>query len=258
MASLVSPSHRISYTIDGPEGLPWLILINGLATDMTLWEPQMVAFRQSRRVVRYDLRGHGGSTMPEGEFEVADLAGDVVALMDHLGVVNADVAGISLGAMTALSLSLSHPQRVRTVAICNARVTMPSVAVADWRRRIDLVEADGIDAIAEQTLERWFTTNVDAQVRAHAGGMISGTSAAGYRACAAAITRMNLEPALRDLKVRSLFLAGEHDGAAPPDVMASMAEAAGGDARVIEGAAHLPNLERPASFNAVLGEWLQS
>lgn len=253
---LACPSHRISYVADGPVGLPWLILVNGLATDVSLWAPQLDDLRRLRRVLRFDARGHGLSSCPASGFEIAHLADDVIALMDYLEISVADVAGISLGGMTALSLALSHPERVGALAVCNARATMPAPAREGWQRRIAIVRDSGIEAIAEPTLDRWFTNAADPQARAAARSMILATSQAGYCGCAEAITRMNLEPQLGGLQVSTVFVAGEHDGAAPAEAMEAMAAKASGRFRVVKDAAHLPNLEQPASFNAILCEWL--
>ena len=107
--------------IDGDPGLPWLMLSNSLAADMTMWDDQLPDLVRLRRVVRYDTRGHGASSAPPGPYDLARLAADAVAVLDRLAIPAADHLGLSLGGMTGVGLGLLHPARLRRLICCDAR-----------------------------------------------------------------------------------------------------------------------------------------
>ena len=107
--------------IDGPQGKPWILLSNSLATDLHMWDDQIAFLTQTHRVVRYDTRGHGQSTAPRGPYDFDMLVADMLAVLDHVGAERADIMGLSLGGMTALGLGLAHPGRVRRMVACRAR-----------------------------------------------------------------------------------------------------------------------------------------
>jgi len=111
---------RLAWRMDGPADAPVLVLSNSLGTAMAMWEDQVPALARHFRVVRYDTRGHGGSSATEGDYSFPMLVADMVAVLDHVGAERADVIGLSLGGMTALGLGLAHPERVRRMVVCDA------------------------------------------------------------------------------------------------------------------------------------------
>lgn len=252
-------SVLLAVRLDGDAGLPWLILSNSLATDADLWDGQMPMLTAERRVLRYDTRGHGGSRVPHGPATMADLVGDVVALMDHFAIDRADVAGLSLGGMTAIGLALHHPHRLRRAVCACARAEFPEAGRAMWDSRAATVTAGGVAAIAEETLARWFTPAADPQVVAAARQMVLGTSDAGYLACVAALKGLDYARDLGKITVPMLYLAGGQDGATPPAVMQAMATATpGAQFSSLPDAAHIANMECPQAFNAALSAFLFS
>lgn len=252
-----TPQARLSVRVEGHEGLPWLILSNSLATDMSLWDPQMPALLAQRRVLRYDARGHGTSPPPAGPSTMTDLVADVIGLMDHFGIGQADVMGLSLGGMTAMGLALHHPARVRRAVCACARAVFPEPGKALWDQRAALVAQGGVTAIADETLARWFTPQVAAAIVDHARRMILGTSSEGYLSCVAALKGLNYADRLPQMQVQMLYLAGEHDGAAPPAVMSAMAGATpGSHYATVSAASHIANLEQSAAFTATVTPFL--
>lgn len=240
---------------------PWLVLSNSLAADHTMWDPQIPLLTRHYRILRYDARGHGRSEAPEGPYEFGMLVADAIAVMDHHGVDQATFMGLSLGGMTGLGLALDHPERVSRLVCCNARADAPEPFRQGWDDRLALIErAGGMAGIVQGTLERWLHPAfrvADPDTVARVEAMILATPAAGYRGCAAALKTLNYAKDLHRIAVPTLFVAGAVDLAAPPTVMSAMADAVpGGKLAVIADAAHLPNLDNRAGFEAAVAEFL--
>lgn len=252
----------LAYRTDGDPAKPWLILSNSLATDHTMWEPQIAALTQHRRVLRFDTRGHGGSSVPPGPYGFDDLVDDTIGLMDALEVHRADFLGLSLGGMTGIGLALRAPHRFGRVTCADARADAPEAYRQIWPPMIDRARRAGMDAVATTTLERWFSAAYRAE-ETHAatienvGNMIRRTAVEGYAGCAGALMRLDYRRHLPELTVPMLYVVGEHDPAAPPPVMKDMAEATPGAAfAVVADAAHLSNIEQPDRFNGIVVDWL--
>lgn len=251
----------LNYRIDGPEGAPWLTFSNSLAADLTMWDPQVGPLADRFRVLRYDTRGHGDSSGPEGDYSFDDLVGDVAGLWDALGVDRSRYVGLSLGGMTGLGLALDHANRLDRAVICDCRADAPEFFVNMWLERRAGLAKNGIEAVVEGNLERWFTEAYRAEdppllddVRA----MIRRTSAEGFVGCTGALMSLDYMRRIGAVAVPMLFVVGADDGP-HPDVMRAMHEAvAGSKLAVIDNAAHLPNLERPQAFNAAIAAFLDA
>jgi 3-oxoadipate enol-lactonase len=216
----------------------------------------------SRRVLRFDARGHGDSGATPSPYTLQMLVDDVVGLMDALEIDQADVLGLSLGGMTGLGLAIHHPDRLRSLACCAAIAQAPPEYAQLWRDRIELVQREGVGPTVDGTLERWFTPAFRAEAEnaatlARVRAMILGTSVAGYCGCAAALTGLDYGDRLAEIAAPVLYLAGAEDQGAPASVMAEMARATPGSRfEIIEPAAHLVNLERPEAFGELVASWL--
>lgn len=252
----------IACRIEGNADKPWLILSNSLATDHRMWAPQIPVLQENFQLLRYDTRGHGSSTASKAPYDFADLTGDVIGLMDQLGIRSASFMGLSLGGMTALGLALDHPHRIDRIICCDARADAPDIYKKMWPANIDRARNHGMAALVEPTLERWFTPDFredsdSQQVLLETGNMITSTSVEGYAGCASALMTLDYLPRLGDISLPSLFIVGEHDPAAPAGVMKNMADATpGASFEVIHDAAHISNLERPDAFNKAVMNWL--
>ncbi len=260
--SIVLGDVTLNHRIDGDDGKPWLILSNSLATDHRMWEPQMETLTATHKVLRYDTRGHGTSSVPDGPYDFDMLVGDVIALMDALDIASADFMGLSLGGMTGLGLTLDHTDRINRIICCDARADAPDMYRQMWPHMISRARENGMDGVAEQTITRWFSeqfrddpANIDVLVST--AEMVRDTPAEGYAGCAGALMGLDYLPRLGEITVPSLYVVGERDPAAPPEVMQHMAEATPGSRfEQIAGAAHLSNLENPEKFNAIVAGWL--
>lgn len=255
--SVPSGEATLSARIEGDAGNPWLLLSNSLAADLSMWDDQIALFCLTHRVLRYDTRGHGQSSVPAGPYDFPMLVADTVALLDHVGADRADVIGLSLGGMTALGLGLAHPGRVGRMLVCDARADNPPPFVAGWDDRIAAISAGGMEAIRDGTLARWFTPASKPEQRERAGRMILSTPAPGYIACARALQGLDYLRHLPGMTVPVTYLVGAEDLAAPPAAMQGMADATpGGHLVTLPGLAHVPNMERPDLFNQAVGPWL--
>jgi 3-oxoadipate enol-lactonase len=248
---------RIFYVQDGPADAPVLVLSNSLGSNADMWALQIPALARHFRVLRYDTRGHGKSSTPEGPYQVAQLAGDVAGLLDHLGIERAHFCGLSMGGPTGLTLALDHPGRVDKLVLCNtaARIGQPEA----WQTRIEAVGKNGLESMAAGLVERWLTPQFRAAQAGHSqvlADMLRRTSDAGYVANCAAVRDADLRGRLGEVAARTLVIAGTHDVAATPQDGRDLAGAIPGARYVELAAAHLSNWERPAEFNRALVDFL--
>ncbi|MBY0380380.1 MAG: alpha/beta fold hydrolase [Xanthobacteraceae bacterium] len=262
MTKITLPSGvGISLQIDGKEDGPWLVLSNSVATTHRMWDPQMEMLTRKYRVLRYDARGHGGSDAPLPPYSFDDLVADAVGLMDHFEMRNPSFMGLSLGGMTGLGLALSYPGRLAKLVCCDARADTTPAFIQDWDDRVNLVREKGLVAILQNTIARWlsadFRANNSATVAA-IESMILSTSIAGFEGCAAALKELDYLPFLERIAVPTLFVVGSEDRGASPGVMRAMANCVGGARlEIVEGSAHLSNLDNPAGFAEAVAEFLQ-
>jgi 3-oxoadipate enol-lactonase len=257
----MSTRVKIFSRVDGPDSAaPWIVLSNSLAADHTMWDAQIPLLIKRFRVLRYDTRGHGASDVPLGPYSFEDLIGDVVALMDSQGIERASFMGLSLGGMTGVGLAISHPERVSRLLCCDARVDSPAEFRKGWDDRSAIVRTKGMAGIVHATVERWLASPFRAAhpaVVARITDMILRTPTEGWLGCASAIRTIDYLGQLPRLAVETLYVVGEHDTGAPPDVMRAMAAATPGACmNVIPNAAHLPNIDAAAEFNALIGRFL--
>jgi 3-oxoadipate enol-lactonase len=249
----------INYRIDGPEGAPWIVFSNSLATSLAMWDEQAAALQNSYRVLRYDQRGHGGTDAPASRYAFATLLADALALIDALGIEKTHFAGLSMGGATALGLLERHPERFDRVIVCDSPCQSTPQSSQQWEERIAIAEKQGVAALVEPTIARWFPPETVAEnppyldkVRA----MIRSTPVDGFIGCAAALADHDYASAVASVKRPVLFVAGEKDGAAPA-AMRKLHEKLNGSRFVeLPGAGHISNMDRPGEFNRALGDFL--
>lgn len=244
--------------LDGREGAPWIVFSNSLATDMSMWDGEVAKLEGDFRILRYDTRGHGGSAASEGPYDFDLLVADVVALMDHFEIGKAHYVGLSLGGMTGLGLAIAHPDRVASLAACDARAFAEPEWAAAWPGRIEVVRKGGMEALVEPTIARWFTPDFQADPANAAAldrvrAMIRATSDTGYIGCASALAGLDFRAGLGKIDAPALFMTGASDGSTPPDASREMQAAVPGSACVIvDPASHISNIENPEQFDRAL------
>jgi 3-oxoadipate enol-lactonase len=239
---------------EGPDDAPVMLLSNSLGADLAMWEPQLPALTERFRVVRYDTRGHGRSPVPDGDSTIDDLADDVVALLDRLGVEQAHVVGLSIGGMAALRLAVRDPGRVTTLAVlCSSACTGNAPT---WRDRAATVRARGTVAIADAVISRWFTPGFAAanpELIARLRATFAAHPAEGYASCCAAIADMDQRGDLAGITAPTLVVSGAEDPALPPEHQRVIADGIPG-ARLltVSPAAHLANIEQAGQVTDAL------
>ncbi|MEA2318756.1 MAG: 3-oxoadipate enol-lactonase [Solirubrobacteraceae bacterium] len=249
---------EVPHRIDGRDDAPALILSNSLGSTMAMWDPQVGPLAEHFRVVRYEHRGHGDAPVPPGPYELDELGGDLVALMDRLGIERAHVAGLSLGGMVGMWMGINAPERVdRLVLLCTSAMLSKD---HDWGERARLVREGGTEAIADAVGARWFTPEFverEPELTTRMKQMIIDTPDEGYAGCCGAIEQMDLIPELQRIQAPTLVIAGAEDPATPPRHSERMAELIP-DARleVVEHAAHLATVEQPEVVTALMRDHL--
>ena len=247
--------------VDGPAGAPWIAFSNSLATDLSMWDDQVGALRHRYRVLRYDQRGHGLSAAPEGDYDFALLVADALALLDAHGIERCHFVGLSMGGVTALGLAEQHGARLLSVAVCDANGASSPEGARAWSERCALARAQGIEALVEPTVKRWF--HPDYYARNPAGlekvrGMIRTTPLAGFLGCAAALSNYDYKTDLGRIRVPTLFLAGAEDGAVPQGMRAMAASVPNARYAEVSPAGHISNIEQPEAFTKALGDFIAS
>jgi 3-oxoadipate enol-lactonase len=241
---------------------PWLMLSHSLACDLSMWEPQIEALAQRFTLLRWDTRGHGGSAAPPGPYDLAVLAADALALMDELGIARAHFVGLSMGGMIGQQLALGAPARLSSLTLADTTSRYPPEMRPVWDERMRLVREQGVEAVVEGTLARWFTEDyrkAHAAIVGRIGDLIRATPIEGYLGCCAAIAAIDFTDRLRGLSVPTLVIVGEQDPGTPVSMAREIAAAIpAARLEIIASAAHLSNIEQAAEFNRILLNFLEN
>jgi 3-oxoadipate enol-lactonase len=245
---------EVHAVVEGPADAPVVVLAHSLGADLSMWDPQVPALAERFRVVRYDLRGHGRSPAPAGDSTVDDLADDVVALLDRLGVQRAHVVGLSIGGMAGLRLAVREPARVASLAVlCSSAYTDNEQF---WRDRATTARTQGTGSLAEAVVGRWLTpgyaaANPDLVARLRAA--VAAADDEGYASCCAAIATMDQRSDLGRITAPTLVVSGDQDEALPPEQQRVIADAVPGARLVtVSPAAHIASIEQADQVTAAL------
>ncbi len=250
---------RFHCRLDGREGAPWMVLSNSLVTDLSVWDAQVGAFNERYRVLRYDQRGHGGSSVPDQPATISQLADDAAVLMRAVGAKDAVFGGVSMGAATGFCLAQRHPELVSRLIASDGQAATAPGGKQSWAERIELGQREGMKGYADATMERWFSARSrrdgsEAMLRVRA--MIEATPLGGFVACARALQDYDFRAGLGAMRQKTLLIAGAEDGAMPKALAALVSQMP--DARFVEiaDAGHIPGIERPAAFNQAVADFL--
>jgi 3-oxoadipate enol-lactonase len=253
--TVVALNHRIDGAADGPP----LLLGSSLGTTLSMWDPQVRPLGLTHRLIRFDTRGHGASPVPSGPYAIADLGGDVLALMDRLGLQRAAYAGVSIGGMVGQWLAINAPERIeRLVVICSS----PHVLNADaFAERAEVVRtAGGAEGIADAVIARWFTEPFAAahpDVIARHRAMIASIPAEGYASCCEAIAGHDVRAGLPGMTVPTLVISGAQDTAIPAQQGRDIAAAIpGARFQLLDPGAHILSVERADDVNRLISDHL--
>jgi 3-oxoadipate enol-lactonase len=254
MMKIKANGITMNYTLEGPPSAPVITLSHSLATDLTMWEPQMEVLKARYRVLRYDTRGHGGSEVPEGPYSLDQLGDDVRALLQALKIEKTHFMGLSMGGMIGQVFALKHPGMLRSLILCDTMSEVASQAKPIWDERIAITQTQGMEPHVEPTIERWFTKpSRSSPAASRVRAMIRATSPKGYIGCSRAIMELDLTERLPAIRMPTLIIVGADDPGTPVAVSQAIHEMIKGSQLVIlKSAAHLSNIEQAEAFNKAL------
>jgi 3-oxoadipate enol-lactonase len=248
---------RLHYRFDGAEDAPVVMLSNSLGTDLSMWDGQVAALEPHYRVLRYDSRGHGQSSVTPGPYTIEQLGRDAVGLLDSLGLTQVRFCGLSMGGMVGQWLGANAARRLSQLVLCNTAARIGTAEI--WNARIYAVNKGGMASIVESVVARWYTASFiasspDAIDRTRA--MLLKTPAEGYVAACGAVRDMDQRESASRIAVQTLVIAGTHDAVTSPADGRFLVERIAGGQYVELPAAHLSNIEAEAEFTSALTAFL--
>lgn len=247
-------SVTLHHVDEGPRDAPVLVLAGSLGSTVEMWRPQVAPLTERFRVIRVDHRGHGGSPVPPGPYRIADLAGDVLALLDRLGLDRVAWCGLSMGGCVGMYLASETPERISRLTLCCTSSHWPDASV--WSDRIAAVESGGTGPIAETVVSRWFTPAFAAahpDVVAVAVRQVADTPDDGYAACCAALRDFDHRDRLGEITAPTLVIAGSGDLSTPVEPHArTIVDGIPGARLEILDAAHLATIEQSDQATALI------
>lgn len=251
---------RLYCRSEGLHDAPVILLHHSLASTSRGWDSIVPKLAEHYHVVRFDARGHGRSDVPEGPYDLAHLAEDVIRLIDGLEINRVHYVGLSMGGMIGQILGIDHGDRLRSLTLASTTSEMPPEAGPMWDERIAHARNSGMEVLVDDTVKRWFTADF---VAAHdpailpIAEMISETPPEGFAGWGEAIKQLNLTGRLGEIKVPTLVLVGRDD----PGTTVAAAERIhgripGSRLQIIENASHQAPVEQPEVFTAALMDFL--
>ncbi|MCW5606232.1 MAG: alpha/beta fold hydrolase [Burkholderiales bacterium] len=241
---------NVHYEIAG-EG-PWVTMAHSLAWDSRMWDDFMDALTAKFKVLRYDTRGHGGTDLTPGPYTLDLLADDAHALLEALGIRRTHWVGLSMGGMIGQTFAVKYPGVCQSMVLADTTSRFPAEAGPQWLNRIKLAETEGMNAIAEHLLGRWFTEpfrKANPELMRQIGDAIRATPVEGFTSCAHAVRQIDLTGRLQEIDCPALIMVGEHDpGTTPEQARALHAAKPNSELVVIPSAAHMSSAEQPQVF----------
>ena len=249
----------LHYRLSGPAGAPVLALVNSLGTDARIWDGVIARLSARYRMLSYDKRGHGLSDTPPGDYTLNHHITDLTGLLNHLNIDRLALAGVSVGGLIAQGFALRAPNRLAALVLCD---TAPRVGdAAGWNARIDTVRKDGLGAIADMVMDRWFNPGFQQQRPDELAlwrNLFLRSDPLGYAATCATLRDTDLTAEIRRIATPTLVVAGEADRSTPPELVRTCATAiAGARFETMPGVGHIPSIEQPAELSALIENFLK-
>lgn len=251
---------NVNFELTGRKSGQMIICSHCLAGNMNIWDPQMEALEKNYQILRYDLRGHGLTSAPEGDYTMEMLADDAAALLDALEIEKAHFMGISLGGMIGQTLALLHPEKLLSLVLCDTACSIPKDSAPLWEQRIAAARKNGMEALADGTLERWLSPEFqknNPEVTAKIREIVTGTPVNGFAGCCRAISGFDVSGRLSRISLPTLVMVGENDPGTPVEASQEIKDKIRGSVlAVLAGAFHLSNTEAAGPFNSALADFL--
>ena len=247
---------RLNADISGPASGPPLVLLHALGTDLTIWDDLLPLLPKTLRILRLDLRGHGKSDVPPPPYPMGALIRDVETAMDHFGLRDAVILGVSLGGLIAQGLAVKRPDLVRAMILSNTAARIGSPAL--WQARCDEIADSGLQGYAPGAMQRMFGRGwADNPAMPKIRALLQATDPQGWIGCAKAIAGADFYTTTAALTLPTLVIAGTNDATTPPDLVRETAGLiAGSRFALIRGAGHLPFVEKPTDYAALVADFL--
>jgi 3-oxoadipate enol-lactonase len=241
---------RLHYSDEG-NGAP-VVFVNSLMTDFRMWDRLVARLPAGYRIIRYDKRAHGLSSALPPPYRMDELVDALARLLDHLGVRDAIIVGLSIGGLIAQGLAVARPDLVRALCLSNTGARIATAEV--WEARFAAVREGGLEAIVDATMERWFPPGFRSRPEASAWRtMFLRQTPDAFLGCGKAISETDFTESTARLGVPVLGIGATHDGSTPAELLrATVASVAGGRFHLIEGAGHLPCIDAPDEYARVL------
>jgi 3-oxoadipate enol-lactonase len=244
----------IHWTEAGKPDRPAIVFSNSLGTDFRIWHDVVAHLSEHWRIVLYDKRGHGLSDVPHGPYSIDDHTDDLIALIDHLGLADVAMVGLSIGGLIAQNLALRAPHRVKVLVLADTASKIGTTQA--WNERIDAVTRGGLAAIADSVMERWFTKRFRQERPIELAGwrnLLLQCPVEGYVASCAAVRDADLSSRIAGISVPTLVIGGSEDLSTPPDIVRAMADRiSGARFELVEACGHIPPIEQPAVLAAAI------
>ncbi|MCO8043389.1 3-oxoadipate enol-lactonase [Acinetobacter bohemicus] len=257
MPTFTSNDAQINYQTFGDATKPALVFSNSLGTKFSMWQPQIEFFQKDYFVVCYDTRGHGGSTAPQGPYQLDQLGQDVIHLLDHLNIQKAAFCGISMGGLTGQWLAINHPERFNHVIVANTAAKIGQEQA--WLERAALVRAQGLAPIASTAASRWFTEpfiQSNAAIVAELSNDLGAGSPEGYASCCEALAKADLREQIKSVLVPVLIVAGQQDPVTTVADAQAMQHSIVNSQLCEINASHISSVEQAEAFNQAVQAFL--
>jgi 3-oxoadipate enol-lactonase len=259
MPTLERGEVRLHYEQSGAVNGPMLVLANSLGSNLHMWDKVIPSLEKSLRILRYDLRGHGKSSVPPPPYSIEQLGNDLLMLMDYLSIERTHLCGLSLGGLLSIWAGIHAPERFDRIIFAN---TAARIGTRDgWEQRIAMVQSSGMDELALQTLERWFTTGYREQHTAEMETirqMVAATDPTGYCGCCAALRDTDLRDEIAAIQAPCLVITGTHDPATPPSDGRAIHSALRNSSYVEFDSSHLSAWEKAEEFAGTVLTFLRT
>lgn len=254
MAEFVSTDGaRLNVRVEGRSDAPAILFAHSVGCDLTLWDRQIESVGARYRIIRYDMRGHGGSDAPQGAYRIEQLGLDAIMILDVLGVARAHFCGLSLGGTVGQWMALNAPERLASLALCDTAARLGTVE--RWQARIDDAAAGGTRSIADMSMTRFFSEAFrkrDPDEVERFRQILIDTPDHGFAGCCAVLRDCDFRADLDRIRTPTLVLCGKDDVATPPSDSEQLAGGIAGARLAMLEAGHLTAIEASTAFNAAL------
>jgi 3-oxoadipate enol-lactonase len=257
MSKIHANGIQIRYKLEGTKGLPILVFSNSLGTDFHMWDAIVPALLPHFQILRYDTRGHGGTTATSEPYSIELLGNDVLALTKALKIEKFAFCGLSMGGLIGQWLGIYHSEKLEKLIICNTASKIGSEET--WNERIEVILKNGTASIWEGTLTRWFTPvfHHEAKKMKAVKTAFLGCSTEGYAAACAAVRDADFREKVGKIGVKTLIITGNQDPVTTVEHAEFMQSKIKDSALIILEAAHLSSVEQPEKFAAALLDFLK-